>query len=52
MAHHKRKKSKDQRAGCLMCKPHKGNGVKGTKSAKRPQELRADQTASEWSNVT
>ncbi len=25
--HHKRKKSKNQRAGCLMCKPWKVNGV-------------------------
>ena len=24
--HHKRKKAKNQRAGCLMCKPHKMNG--------------------------
>ncbi len=23
MAHHKRRRSKDRRAGCLMCKPHK-----------------------------
>jgi hypothetical protein len=22
---HKRGRAKDQRAGCLMCKPHKGN---------------------------
>lgn len=28
MANHKRKKRKDLRAGCLMCKPHKGNGMK------------------------
>ena len=26
MAHHKRKRSKNQRAGCLMCKPWKMNG--------------------------
>lgn len=26
MAHHKRKKHKNARAGCLMCKPHKMNG--------------------------
>lgn len=33
MAHHKRKKAKHQRAGCLMCKPHKDergkNGKRG-----------------------
>jgi len=26
MTHHKRKKAKNQRAGCLMCKPNKMNG--------------------------
>ena len=26
--HHKRKRSKNGRAGCLMCKPHKMNGYK------------------------
>ena len=25
--HHKRKRPKNARAGCLMCKPHKGNGM-------------------------
>lgn len=24
--HHKRKKPKSSRSGCLMCKPHKANG--------------------------
>jgi hypothetical protein len=24
---HKRKRPKNRRAGCLMCKPHKANGV-------------------------
>lgn len=28
MSNHKRRKRKDRRAGCLMCKPHKGNGMK------------------------
>lgn len=28
MAHHKRKKPKNARAGCLMCKPWKMNGAK------------------------
>lgn len=27
--HHKRGKAKNQRAGCLACKPHKANGAKG-----------------------
>lgn len=26
--HHKRKRPKNRRAGCLMCKPHKMNGAK------------------------
>ena len=26
MAHHKRKRPKSRRAGCLLCKPHKMNG--------------------------
>ena len=25
--HHKRRKPKNARAGCLLCKPHKANGV-------------------------
>ncbi len=34
MAHHKRKRAKNQRAGCLLCKPHKANGAKDkTKAA-------------------
>jgi len=28
MANHKRRRPKNRRAGCLMCKPHKANGVK------------------------
>lgn len=27
MPHHKRGRAKRRRAGCLWCKPHKGNGV-------------------------
>jgi len=30
--HHKRKRPKNRRAGCLLCKPHKANGAKN----KRP----------------
>jgi hypothetical protein len=25
--HHKRKRPKNRRAGCLLCKPHKANGA-------------------------
>jgi hypothetical protein len=28
MAHHKRRRPKNTRAGCLLCKPHKMNGIK------------------------
>ena len=28
MAHHKRRRPKDRRAGCLMCKPQKSTAVK------------------------
>jgi hypothetical protein len=41
MAHHKRKRPKYQRNGCLFCKPHKSNGVKGTAGAQTLQELKA-----------
>lgn len=37
MGHHKRGRTKNRRAGCLLCKPHKSNGV----DAPRLQELRA-----------
>ena len=28
MSHHKRKRPKNRRAGCLLCKPQKANGAK------------------------
>ena len=30
MPHHKRRRPKNRRAGCLMCKPHKMNGYSKT----------------------
>lgn len=39
--HHKRGKRKNARAGCLLCKGHKANGVKGTRNAQTFQEQRA-----------
>jgi hypothetical protein len=36
--HHKRGRPKDQRAGCLLCKPHKANRAKGTLGAQTRQE--------------
>ena len=32
MAHHRRGRAKNRRAGCLMCKPHKANGAQGETS--------------------
>ena len=43
---HKRKRPKNRRAGCLLCKPHKGNGQSGL-WAKRPATMRADATLRE-----
>ena len=37
MAHHKRKKPKHQRAGCIFCKPHKDDRVK---KVPKPSDLR------------
>ena len=28
IVHHKRKRPKNRRAGCLLCKPYKANGAK------------------------
>lgn len=41
MANHKRRRPKNRRAGCLMCKPHKGNGIKGKLASQTWQERRA-----------
>ena len=30
---HKRRRPKNSRAGCLMCKPHKGNGMHREKTS-------------------
>jgi len=40
MAHHKRKKPKHQRAGCLMCKPYKDERTKGSKNTEKPSVRR------------
>jgi len=34
MAHHKRKGPKSTRSGCLLCKPHKRQGVKAAGKAR------------------
>ena len=41
MAHFKRGKRKNARSGCLMCKPHKSNGMKGRLQDQTWQERRA-----------
>lgn len=38
--HHKRKRPKNRRAGCLLCKPHKANGLKGSFDHQTTQERR------------
>lgn len=40
MANHKRKRPKHQRAGCLLCKPHKDERVKGKPEANKPSVRR------------
>ena len=39
--HHKRKRPKDRRAGCLMCKPHKANGNRRRLEHQTMQERKA-----------
>lgn len=45
--HHKRKRPKNRRAGCLYCKAHKGNGIKGAFRSQTYQEQRALQADKE-----
>jgi hypothetical protein len=47
MAHFKRGKCKSARSGCLACKPHKANGMKGRLSEQTWQERRARLTEKE-----
>lgn len=46
MANHKRGKAKNQRAGCLMCKPHKVNGAKQGRLGRVGLEKHSDQLRS------
>jgi len=41
--HHKRRRPKSRRAGCLLCKPWKANGAKGTEASQTFQERKARQ---------
>lgn len=58
MPHHKRGRPKNRRAGCLLCKPHKGNGMKGRTAHQTVQERRAriverqERTERAWLDVT
>jgi hypothetical protein len=54
LMNHKRGRPKNRRAGCLMCKPHKMNGLKGQRRKRthgswsnRRQEVRANVSAKE-----
>ena len=38
--HYKRRRRKNARAGCLLCKPHKGNGMCARHSNMRAGNLR------------
>lgn len=40
MAHHKRRRPKSQRAGCLLCKPYKANWMKDSRHALKPRDRR------------
>ena len=43
MAHHKRKRPKNRRAGCLMCKPHKGNNAKNKEKPSVKRRLQPEE---------
>jgi hypothetical protein len=45
--HHKRRRPKNRRAGCLLCKPHKANGAKGSEEAQSLAE-RQSRAAARW----
>lgn len=46
MSHHKRRRPKNRRAGCLLCKPHKANGSdKRTRQDKKADLREKEQKA-------
>ena len=51
MANHKRGRPKNRRAGCLLCKPHKANGVDRRTRAELAAKLGADEQALEWAGM-
>jgi hypothetical protein len=42
MAHHERRRPKHQRAGCLLCKPHKESRFQGTSQRAREEGCKDD----------
>lgn len=48
MANHKRRRPKHQRAGCLLCKPHKDERLPKNRSAPMSQQKRAQLSPDEW----
>lgn len=40
MAHHKRRRPKHQRAGCILCKPYKDERGKGKPDRQKPADRR------------
>ena len=42
MANHKRRRPKNQRRGCLLCKPWKGNNAKNKEKASVKRKLQDD----------
>ncbi len=47
MAHPKRGRPKNRRAGCLLCKPHKANGVDDPRRQERRARIDARQQLAE-----
>jgi hypothetical protein len=43
MAHHKRKRPKNRRLVCLMCKPHKGNEAKNREKPSAKRKLQTEE---------
>jgi hypothetical protein len=42
VANHKRKRPKNRRAGCLLCKPHKANGAKDKHPASAKRRMQSE----------
>jgi hypothetical protein len=49
---HKRHRPKNRRAGCLLCKPHKGNGAKEPDPPSARRRLQRErETLAEWGDA-